>query len=138
MREWCNGAMEQWPCSFSISIANTGSTTFLALRVGRTIASSARARAFGLFPARTLKTRSIAGNASQQDLMENRAMRIHRSITKDRIIEAVERQMISLDNPGFCVACGEDAEGCEPDARNYECECCGKRMVFGAQELLYM
>lgn len=63
-------------------------------------------------------------------------MRIHKSITTDRVIQAVEEQMSSLSNPGFCVACGEDQEGCESDARGYECECCGKRAVYGAEELL--
>ena len=46
-------------------------------------------------------------------------MKIHKSITTDRITDAIERSYSSLDNPGFCVACGEDAEGCEPDARKY-------------------
>jgi len=64
-------------------------------------------------------------------------MKIHKSITVDRVIEAVERGRKTLDNPGFCIACGESAKGCEPDARNYKCEYCGKRMVFGAEELLY-
>jgi predicted amidophosphoribosyltransferase len=65
-------------------------------------------------------------------------MKMHKSITQDRIIAAVERSMHSLDNPGLCVACGADAEGVEPDARKYECECCGKRAVYGAEELLFM
>lgn len=39
---------------------------------------------------------------------------------------------------GACLACGKMADGCEPDARNYECECCGKRQVFGLEELLVM
>jgi hypothetical protein len=43
--------------------------------------------------------------------------------------------MTDLDNPGFCIACGEDAEGVEPDAREYECECCGADAVYGAQEI---
>jgi hypothetical protein len=60
----------------------------------------------------------------------------HPSITADRVCEAVEREMTSLDNPGFCIACGEEADGCEPDARNYECEYCGAHKVFGASELL--
>jgi len=51
-------------------------------------------------------------------------------------MEAVEESMESCSNPGFCVACGEDADGCEPDARKYECECCGKKAVYGAEELL--
>jgi hypothetical protein len=63
-------------------------------------------------------------------------MKFHPSITIDRIEEAVKRRMSSLDNPGFCIACGEDAEGCEPDAREYECEACGEPAVYGADELL--
>jgi hypothetical protein len=63
-------------------------------------------------------------------------MKMHKSITLERVCDAVERHNTSLDNPGFCLACGEDAEGCEPDARNYECEHCGERRVYGAEELL--
>lgn len=63
-------------------------------------------------------------------------MKLHPSLTTERICEAVEREMTSLDNPGFCIECGADAEGCEPDAREYECEVCGKPAVYGAAELL--
>ena len=63
---------------------------------------------------------------------------VHPSITADRVVEACEREMASLDNPGFCLACGQDADGCEPDARQYECESCGERQVYGAQELALM
>lgn len=67
------------------------------------------------------------------------AMRaLHASVTAERVAAAVEREMVSLDNPGFCLACGADADECEPDARNYECEECGERRVFGAQECLFM
>lgn len=59
-------------------------------------------------------------------------MKIHPSITVDRVIEAVEAD----DNLGFCIACGEDAYGVEPDARKYECEICGDKAVYGAEELL--
>lgn len=65
-------------------------------------------------------------------------MTVHASITLDRVAEAVENAQSSLDNPGFCLACGEDAEGCEPDAREYECECCGAMQVYGAEEMLIM
>ena len=54
----------------------------------------------------------------------------------EALMDALERAESSLDNPGFCLSCGEEAEGCEPDARYYECECCGERMVFGAAEIL--
>lgn len=62
----------------------------------------------------------------------------HNSITNERIVEAVERQMRTLDNPGFCLSCGNEQGGCEPDARKYECEACGERQVYGAQELLFI
>ncbi len=65
-------------------------------------------------------------------------MKMHKSVTVDRIMEACERGDMTLDNPGICVACGCDADGCEPDARRYECECCSKKAVYGAQELLLM
>jgi hypothetical protein len=59
--------------------------------------------------------------------------KMHASITADRVIEMVKAD----DNEGICTACGEDASGCEPDARKYECEVCGERKVYGAQELLF-
>jgi hypothetical protein len=70
--------------------------------------------------------------------MANPAIKPHASLTDDRIMEACERAMMGLDNPGFCLACGEEAEGCEPDARRYRCEDCGERQVYGAEELLIM
>lgn len=63
---------------------------------------------------------------------------MHRSITPDRVMDAVKREMFGLDNPGFCTQCGEEADGCEPDAREYECEFCGARKVYGAAELMMM
>lgn len=65
-------------------------------------------------------------------------MRVHPSITTDRISEAVEESYTSTDNPGFCIACGEEQEGCEPDAEKYLCESCGKHEVYGAENLLLM
>ena len=62
--------------------------------------------------------------------------KMHKSITVARVLEAVERAEASLDDPGFCLACGADAEGCEPDMRKGECEVCGEHAVYGAEELL--
>jgi len=42
------------------------------------------------------------------------------------------------DYPGFCTRCGEPCEGVEPDARKCECKCCGKRGVYGLEELMIM
>ena len=44
----------------------------------------------------------------------------------------------SNDYEGRCLACGETAYGVEPDARKYECECCGEPRVYGLEELLMM
>tara|TARA_R110000751_G_scaffold71447_2_gene145056 strand:- start:828 stop:1031 length:204 start_codon:yes stop_codon:yes gene_type:complete len=63
-------------------------------------------------------------------------MKMHKSITSARVVEAVKRELYGTENPGFCTSCGEEAEGCEPDARNYVCESCDKCSVFGAQELM--
>lgn len=63
-------------------------------------------------------------------------MKIHHTVTAKRALAAIENSATSLDNPGFCIECGADAEGVEPDARKYECECCGARAVYGAEELL--
>lgn len=65
-------------------------------------------------------------------------IKIHPSVTQARVLEAVERGNTSLDNPGICLACGQDQDGCEPDARRYECESCGEKAVFGAEELLFL
>jgi hypothetical protein len=65
-------------------------------------------------------------------------MTIHKSITVTRLMRAARAQMEDLENPGFCVECGKRADGCEPDARGYTCEHCGKSAVYGAEELLFM
>lgn len=44
--------------------------------------------------------------------------------------------MFGLENIGFCIHCGVEAYGVEGDARKYPCESCGKKGVYGAQELL--
>jgi hypothetical protein len=49
-------------------------------------------------------------------------------------MEALE----SGEHMGFCLACGAEAYGVEPDARKYECEACGAKKVYGAEELLIM
>jgi hypothetical protein len=63
------------------------------------------------------------------------ALKLHPSVTPDCIAEACGRYQSSLDNPGFCIACGRDADGVEPDARRYRCESCGAPAVYGAEEL---
>ena len=64
--------------------------------------------------------------------------KLHPSVTEEAIVDAMHRQMFGLDNPGFCMACGMESDSCEPDARNYKCESCGEREVYGAEELFTM
>ena len=63
-------------------------------------------------------------------------MNVHKSITPERIMEACERYQRSLDNPGFCITCGAEAEGVEPDAEKYTCEACGAPSVYGVEQIL--
>ena len=53
-------------------------------------------------------------------------------VTLEQVMEAVEAD----DYRGFCLACGADAHGVEPDARRIRCENCGQPQVYGAEELL--
>jgi predicted RNA-binding Zn-ribbon protein involved in translation (DUF1610 family) len=57
-------------------------------------------------------------------------------LTLQRVVDALESG--EGHSIGFCTACGEEAYGVEPDARKYECESCGERKVYGAEELLMM
>ena len=61
-------------------------------------------------------------------------MKIHESITLDRVMAAVEAD----EHLGFCLVCGEEADGCEPDASGYECDVCGARAVEGAENMLFL
>jgi len=64
-------------------------------------------------------------------------MKIHESITSEIICDAVKRGMFGMDSPGFCIKCGEERDGCEPDAQKYPCENCGTNNVYGAEEILF-
>ena len=55
----------------------------------------------------------------------------HPSITPSRVVDAARRRVMTLDNPAFCLACGNEQEGGEPD-----CKACGEPRVFGAEELM--
>ena len=61
---------------------------------------------------------------------------MHKSLTTQRLLDAIRRRDEQLDNPGFCTRCGEEQDGCEPDAAGYECDECGTATVYGAEMLL--
>lgn len=59
-------------------------------------------------------------------------------MAKAKVVRATEAQLADGLNGG-CLFCGEVTEGgVEPDARCYECENCGKKGVYGLEELLLM
>jgi len=49
-----------------------------------------------------------------------------------------EFEQLVQDNHGFCIACGNDQSGVEPDARGYRCDECHQMKVFGLEELVMM
>jgi hypothetical protein len=50
------------------------------------------------------------------------------------VLEAAQ----SDDSMGFCLGCGAEAYGVEPDAERYKCESCEQRQVYGAEQLVLM
>ena len=55
-------------------------------------------------------------------------------LTPDVVIDAIE----NYEGVGFCLKCGFWQYGCEPDARGYECDECGEKAVYGAEEIMVM
>lgn len=49
---------------------------------------------------------------------------------------ATVSEIHSDEDLGFCVRCGSEAYGVEPDARGYECENCGTKGIYGLEELM--
>jgi hypothetical protein len=79
---------------------------------------------------------AITPAKARAQLRRQHFARMHPSITAERVADAVERELVSLDNPGFCLACGAETDGCEPDAEQYACDTCGEAAVYGAAEIL--
>jgi hypothetical protein len=57
-----------------------------------------------------------------------------KKVTLEQVVEAIESQ----EYAGFCLACGSQADGVEPDAERYRCEACGAHLVYGAEQILIM
>ena len=79
---------------------------------------------------------SLTPARARAQLRQQHFANIHPSITAERVAQAVEREITTLDNPGFCLACGNESEGYEPDAEQYTCDNCGANAVYGAAEIL--
>lgn len=55
-------------------------------------------------------------------------------------IQITEEEYLNAQDAyeGICLNCESHQFGCEPDAREYECEVCGEHKVYGIPELLIM
>ena len=62
-------------------------------------------------------------------------MSIDKTEILDKVLEALES---GSDTSGFCLACGAETDGVEPDARKYKCDSCGQLKVYGAEEIVLM
>lgn len=51
------------------------------------------------------------------------------NVSLEQVLKALE----SDDYIGFCLACGAEAYGVEPDASRYTCESCQESEVYGAE-----
>ncbi len=61
------------------------------------------------------------------------------AVAKPVQVSVAEYFRASGSYQGFCINCREITNsGVEPDARRYECEVCGERMVYGIEEALLM
>jgi anaerobic ribonucleoside-triphosphate reductase len=63
-------------------------------------------------------------------------MKLHKSLTTARVMKAAKSNMFGTTNIGFCVYCGAEVDGVEPDAERYECDSCERRGVYGAEQIL--
>jgi hypothetical protein len=52
--------------------------------------------------------------------------------------EEMKDIMFGINSLGWCLTCGEEVDGVEPDARRYLCEACDNKTVYGYEELLIM
>ena len=59
-------------------------------------------------------------------------MKLPNGLTLEYILEIASDDR----NAGFCMKCGEQADGVEPDACGYVCDYCGSPSVYGAEELV--
>ena len=56
-------------------------------------------------------------------------------VTDEQIARCCEESTHGLESLGICMLCGNEQDGCEPDARGYKCEACESNAVYGAEQL---
>jgi hypothetical protein len=86
----------------------------------------------GCVTARILLNLEVNATGCYALLRENRRAQHMTGPKIAEVMSAVEQD----DNLGFCSECGAEHYQIEPDARNYPCDECGNRAVFGAEQYL--
>ncbi len=66
--------------------------------------------------------------------MKSGAMRYRPVVNESEL----RHQLYAEGNLGFCLDCGMETDGVEPDARKYRCGDCGMMAVYGLEELVMM
>ena len=66
--------------------------------------------------------------------MPSASKRLPSSLKPEDIMAAAE----SADYLGFCLDCGSEADGVEPDAEGYPCDVCGAHEVYGAEQCVIL
>lgn len=59
-------------------------------------------------------------------------MKLPSKITAQLIIDAISNDL----NNGYCLLCGAEHDGVEPDAHGYQCDECGSHSVTGAEDIM--
>lgn len=61
-------------------------------------------------------------------------------MTEKEVVEMSEEEYHEMcdEYGGICLSCHHHQYGVEPDAREYVCEECGDKQVYGVEELLIM
>ena len=70
-----------------------------------------------------------------RELVNYRGGKVYRPVVTE---DELRTQLFGLDNLGFCLDCGCETDGVEPDARKYHCDECGMMAVYGLEELVMM
>ena len=60
--------------------------------------------------------------------------KVHRDVTFSRL----EKAILASEEMGFCIACGAERDGVEPDAEKYHCDECRTSSVYGADQLILL
>lgn len=59
---------------------------------------------------------------------------VHADVTFERLEDAI----LNENETGFCIHCGAETDGVEPDAERYACHECSANKVYGAEQLILL